>query len=325
MVTTPARDLTSRQPAAIPAGAPRHDCRVCAIVVAFQPDIPLLTRVLAAVGPQVEGLVVVDNGCKDEVSGVLRAHLIEARVIRLNENHGLAAAQNRAIRWASEQGYSHFLMLDQDSVVGRDMVRRLKSALLDLERRGERVAAVGPCHVDARTGAGKHFVRFGKYGIIREDCAKRWPYVPTDFLISSGMLVSRRAFDAIGPLDESLFIDNVDLEWCFRATSSGFRLFGVCGVHMEHRLGDGVMQLWLGRWVTTYRHSPLRQYYMMRNRLSLYRRPHSPRSWVARDCLRAAGRFLFFSLFMAPRWEHFRMMSRGAWHALRGRGGRYRA
>jgi rhamnosyltransferase len=325
MRTTTARDLTTGRPAAIPAGTPRHDCRVCAVVVIFQPDIPLLKRALAAVRPQVDGLVVVDNGCKQDVFTLLKTHLAGTQVIRLRENHGLAAAQNRAIRWASEQGYSHFLLLDQDSVAGRDMVRWLRRAFLELEQRGECVAAVGPCHVDARTGAGKHFVRFGKYGIIREDCAKRWPYVPTDFLISSGMLVSRKSFDAIGTLDETLFIDNVDLEWCFRARSNGFRLYGVCGVHMEHRLGDAVMQLWLGRWVTTYRHSPLRQYYMMRNRLTLYRRPHSPPSWVAQDCLRAAGRFLFFSLFMAPRREHFRMMLRGAWHALRGRGGRYHA
>ena len=61
---------------------------------------------------------------------------------------------------------------------------------------------------------------------------------------------------------------------------------------MEHRLGGSLRPRSLGRCMTTYRHSPVRQRYMMRNRLTLYRRPHSPPSWVARDCLRTAGRAL---------------------------------
>ena len=46
-------------------------------------------------------------------------------LIAPRENLGVAAAQNQGIEWAKQQGATHVLLLDQDSLPHPDMVARL--------------------------------------------------------------------------------------------------------------------------------------------------------------------------------------------------------
>ena len=86
------------------------------------------------------------------------------------------------------------------------------------------------------------------------------------------------------------------------------RLFGVGDAVMEHAVGDHVTKL--GRRVI-YRHSPLRQYYMMRNRIVLYQRSYSPLGWVVQDFIRLLFKLTVFSLFFSPRRQNIKMMIKG--------------
>lgn len=45
-----------------------------------------------------------------------------------------------------------------------------------------------------------------------------------DLLICS--LISLRALDIVGAMEESFFIDQLDTEWCFRAHAAGYNVFG---------------------------------------------------------------------------------------------------
>ena len=57
------------------------------------------------------------------------------------------------------------------------------------------------------------------------------------FLISSGCVVSRDAFDVLGRFDETLFIDHVDTEYSFRALSRNVPLYVVPSLVLPHRIG----------------------------------------------------------------------------------------
>ena len=87
---------------------------------------------------------------------------------------------------------------------------------------------------------------------------------------------------------------------------------------MGHRIGDGIRRLPLG---ASFVHSPTRLYYMMRNRVLLYRRVATPRLWVAQDMPRAALKLLRFSLLIAPRRANARAMLRGLRDGILGRDG----
>lgn len=293
---------------------------VCGVLVTHHPDPGELPSVIARIAPQVGHLLVIDNATPPaHLDRALPADLPgHAAVIRSEVNEGLGAAYNRAARWARAQGARFLLLMDQDSEAEPDMVARLLEAHARLAPE-TRVAAVGPCFVDAHSGRSAPFVRIG-FPLNRKLACAADASVECDFLISSGSLIALDVIDAVGGMDESLFIDNVDIEWCFRARALGYRLFGIGGARMRHRIGDHLRALPFGLGAVVA-HSPVRLYYMMRNRVVLYRRRATPRVWIAQDIPRLVLKFVRLSLFVAPRGRNARAMAKGVLDGWRRRAG----
>lgn len=296
---------------------------ICAIIVTHNPNLAVFQQLLASCLPQVGQAVILDN-CSAEAAPLQRLvsrYGAKVALLKQPENLGIAAAQNIGIAWARGGGCSHLLFLDQDSIPQPGMVATLLQALQRLQGASLPVAAVGPSLLDRRNGTTRPFVNIRWCGVTRKICQQSGKaMLETDFLIASGMLAPLTSFAEVGLLEDGLFIDNVDLEWCFRARAKGFKLYGVCNAVLEHNLGDQVLAVG-GR--SIYRHNPLRQYYIMRNRIHLYKRPYAPRGWILQDVLRAALKVILFSLVFPPRRENIRMMLQGVRDALKGRYGRY--
>lgn len=288
---------------------------VCAVLVTFHPDPELLQCAIAAVTPQVARVVVVDNATPD-IDAALGA--TEVVLLRQERNVGLATAQNIGIAWARRQGHSHVLILDQDSVPAPGMVDALRAAFRELSAK-ERVAAVGPRFYDTREDRDAPFVRVAFPMSHKLWCDPATRYLQCDFLISSGALIPLAVLDDVGAMDDGLFIDNVDMEWSFRARARGYALFGVCGALMEHRLGDDRRALPGGMQQVV--HGSVRLYFIMRNRVALYRRRYTPAVWIAQDVPRVAAKFLIFSILVGPRARNVRYMLRGLFDGVRGRSG----
>jgi rhamnosyltransferase len=295
--------------------------KVCAIVVSFFPDMATIRRLFAATVSQVDALVLIDNGTIDAVFDGFCAHVENDSVVVLKQprNIGLAAAFNCGIAWARENGFSHVLLLDQDSEPAQGMVGALIRAFASLPA-GRRIAAVGPRFHDAREDRYAPFVRIGFPVSHKIYSTGKDGLVDCDFLISSGSMIPLAALDDIGAMEEGLFIDNVDLEWSFRALAKGYALIGVCTTTMHHRLGHSRRRLpfGLGHIVV---HDPIRLYYIMRNRLLLYRLPHTPTVWIAQDVPRVVVKFLLFSVLVRPRLRNIRFMLAGLLNGLLGRRG----
>ena len=285
---------------------------VHAVVVAFHPEPARFRELLQAVSTQVDSVIVVDNGGDAVAPG--------CRVLPQQENVGIAAAQNAGIRAALDAGATCVLLLDHDSVPAPDMVARLRGALEGGAASGDRIAAAGPVFVDDSAGTESWFVRFGALGFRRERCASDTARVEADFLISSGTLIAAQALRDIGGMDDALFIDHVDTDWCLRARAGGWRLVGVCAARMSHRLGDRAVRVAGSR--PFYVHGPLRQYYTFRNSALLYRRPHAPARWILGDAMRLAKLLAAAVLFAPPRLRSAGAALRGFADGWRGRSGK---
>lgn len=295
--------------------------RVCAVIVSFQPEPLALRKLVSRIAGQVGAVVLVDNASDGLWQQTLRATLAArgGELLAQPVNVGLAAAQNIGIDWARARGFEHVLLLDQDSEPADGMVAALLTALQALAP-GTRVGAVGPRFHDRREARHAPFVQIGFPLNRKLWCTSEQQVIACDFLISSGMLVPLAVLDEVGPMDAGLFIDNVDLEWSFRARARGYVLFGACEATMRHRLGDSRRRLPLGAGQVVV-HGPLRLYYMMRNRLLLYRMPHVPRVWVAQDLPRVLVKLFLFGTLIGPRARNLRCMLRGLRDGLRGRRG----
>jgi len=302
---------------------PAHQ-RIAALILSFRPEETILRETLVSVGPQVDQVLVIDNGSNWSADSLLATLTdVERRKIEflwLESNLGVGAGHNRGIAWARARGFTHVLLLDQDSVPGPDMVRNLAAALETLNGQNISVSAVGPRRVDRYGGWMAGFVRLGRWKLRQVFCDAARPghTLETDLLITSGALVPMSVLNQIGDMNEDFFIDHIDDEWIFRAKAHGYRSFGVCDAVMLHSLGSGTLRFWLGRWRTVPIHSPERNYYVFRNSVILFRMPHATRRWVYNDLERLLFMAIVYPIFTPHRWRRLRMMVRGIRDGLRG-------
>lgn len=287
---------------------------VVAVIVSYRPQLEDLGELLDALVPQVDSVVVVDNGSEDHFGDWLeKYHAHSIHGIFLGSNTGVAAAQNVGIDWARRQGTDYVVLFDQDSLPAPDMVRCLVEAVQVKQAAGCKVAAVGPRYLDERQDNPPPFIRVQGLKLLRQVCAKSNSIVDVDYLISSGCLIPMSTLDAVGVMREWLFIDYVDIEWGLRARHHGFQSYGVCSAHMQHSLGDYPIEFF-GKNIPL--HSPLRHYYHFRNAVFLYKEPWVPLNWKLVDGWRLCLKYVFYSLFAKPRMAHLRMMTLGVWHGL---------
>ncbi|MFO0697668.1 MAG: glycosyltransferase family 2 protein [Nitrospira sp.] len=293
---------------------------IIAIVVTYQPDLAKLTHLLDAIKRQVQRTIVVDNGSAIDVNVFLADHNDPSiHCLCLGNNYGVATAQNAGISWAHQRGADFVVLFDQDSIPYPDMVVLLHRAYQRKTDEGFRVAAVGPRYVDERNRERASFLRLSKMRIITETHSTNEETTLTDFVISSGSLISLEALHRIGYMNEALFIDQIDFEWCLRAKSLGYQSFGVRNAVMAHSLGQTPLRL-LGR--KLLHHSPLRHYYIFRNAIWLMFHNYIPIGWRLYLGRMILARGLLYPLVVSPRSAYLVMMTKGLWHGLIGRMGK---
>ena len=298
---------------------------VGAVVVTYRPDISVATHVLQAVSPQVRQVLVVDNGsCESDKISLDHqvAALSNCRLVCLPTNRGVGYAHNVGLQWGRALGCTHVLLLDQDSIPSADMVDSLLQADNVLKRRAQRIAALGPCFVNSDYGNISYFVQFGPWCLRRRFCdpGNTHEVIPADFLISSGALISVPAFEDVGGMNESLFIDHVDTDWFLRAKAHGWQAYGVCTAQMKHKLGNRTLKVSLWgrtRYVALY--DPGRYYYQFRNALWLCKAKHAPLMLKLNLLQRLIGQGILACAFGSSRIAVIKNMGRGVKDGVQGK------
>jgi len=299
---------------------PIRHISISAVVVSFNPDLEVLEQLLTSLTCQLDNIVVVDNGSTNDVVAWAYTKPFGNKIVvlPLGVNRGIAAAQNVGIAHARKMDTDYVILFDQDSSPAPDMIEKLVSVAEAQAAMGIRVAAVGPRYIDERQDNPPPFIRFKGLKLERQVCIRENSVVEVDYLIASGCLISLSVLGSVGDMREELFIDYVDIEWGLRAKHAGYKSFGSCAALMSHALGDEPI-VFLGQKIPV--RSPLRHYYMFRNAVWLYRQSWLPLNWKLADGWRLLLKYGFYTLFTQTRWKHFRMMTLGLWHGLRGRMG----
>lgn len=285
--------------------------KVWACVVCYRASPAAVRRLVDALQPQVDQVLVMDNAADPSLAAALPGG---ARYVAMPSNLGTAGALNRGWAMALAEGADALVSFDQDSVPGNGMVPRLRDALA---RSGGKVAAVGPAKIDPRNGRPHRLlkpIRFLRHSTLPAGEAP----VEVDHLISSGCLIPAAAFRAVGPYDEALFLDYTDMDWCVRARTAGFTHFCVPTATLSHTIGDEVVDLGAR---TLPLHTPLRTYLVVRNHLLLWRKPAVPRLWLLSDALQVMKKVAGLLVLAPQRAQRLRAVGRGIAHGLRGRGG----
>lgn len=263
--------------------------KVSSITITYNPNINILNRQLFSLKEQVSMIIVVDN-CSNNVDDIetLVDGIENAYLIKLTDNIGIAGAQNQGIALAKSYMMDHIVLFDHDSDVPEGFVQGLLEAEAELLNKGFKVGAIGPTFSDADSGYNypvSKFVSSTKYTgfkLERVYLDDSNTFSEVYFLIASGCLIRLNVLDDVGVMDQDLFIDNVDLEWCYRARNIGYKVFATSNAHLKHRIGDGSRKI-LGRKISI--HSNLRKYYNIRNNLFLLKYDYVPLGAKIRCCV----------------------------------------
>lgn len=281
--------------------------RSAAIVVTYHPDVESVAQLVDSLCEEFTEIIVVDNSDDAAIRASLSKSLdARSRLVSMDGNAGIGAAQNCGINEASHAGCEYFVTFDQDSVPEAGFLGKLVRAYVEASKTHD-IAAMGPRALDAETGK------------AYAPAPSSTPFV-VETTMSSGLLLTRRSLNMVGPMDEALFIDLVDWDWCFRARANGLVVMMAPSVILEHRLGErhtrivgvgniGIPQSW-------------RHYYALRNYLLLCRRRYVPTSWKLKYFAINLFKLLAYPVFMESGGERLHYMLEGIRDGLAGRSGR---
>lgn len=266
---------------------------ISCVVVLFNPKEAVVgfVRLLAEGG---YGVVVVVNAADQSILREIRT-VPSVSVVDNGGNVGLATALNVGIRHAFASNGSDFVVLfDQDS--GPDAT--MPSALVAELEAGDTgmVACIGPLLVDRKNVSAKYETN------CDSPDARRPRSIPT-----SGTVIPRQAFEAVGPMMEELFIDGIDHEWCLRAWSKGYAVRVSRKVQMTHDMGDASLN-YFGRYKPIHR-SPVRHYYIVRNAIYLARLEYLPLHWRIIELLKTVRRIVAYCVVSSDRRRSLRLIA----------------
>lgn len=298
---------------------------VNAIVVVYKPDIQVLHAALSSLHSRVSHVWLMINADFDDIEHWTQRLRFKSKLscVDMKGNQGIGAALNRGFQLLQNNNVEYALILDQDSLISFGMVNLLLAEAHKLRNNGVPVALVAPRYRASPNMPLSSFARHGWLGkqYVSEELVQSQSAVEIDFAISSGSLIPMKSVSEIGPMDEGLFIDHVDTEWCLRAQDKGYKIWGVSSAHMIHTLGDNRTLIWLLRWRSVPYHSSFRYYYILRNSILLQKRNYVPIKWRVGEVYRFFSVIIFYTIFSKDGLKNFKMMSKGIWHGIKGQTG----
>jgi GT2 family glycosyltransferase len=186
---------------------------------------------LISADPRPARVVVVDNASTDGSGQAIAAwigrHADSGFVVLTSDtNRGFAGANNLALAsLASDGSLTHFFLLNNDATADTHCFAEVERALAEAPAAGilgvtiyETGSARRPWY------AGGSVLQLRALGRHHYEVPRDGSVVPTEFVTGCAMLISRRAWDVLGPLPECYFVYFEDTEYCVRARAAGLEV-----------------------------------------------------------------------------------------------------
>ncbi len=224
---------------------------VAGVVVLYNPDESVLDHIASYIG-SLDRLFVVDNS--EVANQALHQSIIQqfpkASLIVNQANLGIARALNIGAEAALAREFEWLLTMDQDSKASPAMMKDLVQYAKSYP--DGTIGIVAPTYTDKNTPA-------------TTPVHEAWQEIST--VITSGNLLSLKAYRQVGPFEDKFFIDYVDHEYCLRLRKHGFRIVQVNTATLYHQQGNIGSKKVFSHPVFFSNHNATRRYYITRNRL----------------------------------------------------------
>ena len=211
-------------------------------------------------------VIVVDNASKNQEAeaDTISKKYPHVKVIKSEKNLGFAGGNNLGIKAAHGK---YLFFINNDTIFKEFNVQ----ALIDRLESSPNIAVVCP---KIRFAWGSHPIQFTGYtslskvtvrnqaiGFGEEDHGLYDTAHPTPYAHGAAMLIKREAIDKVGLMPECFFLYYEELDWSMMFTRAGYQIWYEPKCTIFHKESQ-----------STGQNSPLRTYYIVRNRLLLVKR-----------------------------------------------------
>ena len=216
-------------------------------------------------------VIVVDNASKEDEATQIEQRYPQVKVIRSNENLGFAGGNNLGIQ-AAHGKYLFFLNNDTLLRSKKEDVRgKMFQPLIDRLESSPKIGMVSP---KIKFSWGDYLIQFAGYtplssitmrnraiGCGEEDQEQYDTAHTTPYAHGAAMLVKREVVDKAGLMPECFFLYYEELDWSMMIRRAGYDIWYEPACTIFHKESQ-----------TTGQNSPLRTYYITRNRLLFVKR-----------------------------------------------------
>ena len=256
-------------------------------------------------------VIVVDNGSIEDEASILQSRYLHIKAIRSNQNLGFAGGNNLGIKAAQGK----YLYLINNDTIFKDcnsqiLIKRLESSTkIGMVCPKIRFAwDNNPIQFTGYTPLSPITVRNRAIGYGEDDKGQYDTPHLTPYAHGAAMMLKREVIDKVGLMPDCYFLYYEELDWSMMITRAGYEIWYEPASTIYHKESQ-----------TTGQVSPLRTYYITRNRLLFVRR-NSPFPW----------RYLsyFYLIFIADmkeivkgltkrRYDLAKAVLRGIWHFIK--------
>jgi rhamnosyltransferase len=300
--------------------------KIGAVFVTYNPDNQFIDN-FNSVYSQVDHLIISDNTSSDKSLPILNACIkghSNVSLIKNADNFGISKALNIACKHASEIGIDRVLLLDQDSFVTNSMVTSLSKKMDKLPL----AALVGPKIVPKGIDF-KKILYQAKYilpsnGILPKRSKVYDTPLQVLFNITSGSLICLKVMQELGGFDENLFIEGVDNEYGLRANKFGYHIYIDNDAFLLQEYGNIEVKQLFGINFYPTNHSPLRHYYVARNRVYIWRIYYKHfKNYLVWDFISTFKMTISIFLFEKQKMLKLKNFCMGVFDGFRGKYGKY--
>ena len=206
-------------------------------------------------------VIVVDNASKADEASIIKEHYPSIKVIRSDRNLGFAGGNNLGIQ-AARGKYLFFINNDTILKHPTSHINHLVSRLESDEMIGIVCPKIrfawddNPIQFAGYTPLSPFTMRNCAIGFGDKDQGQYDTPHPTPYAHGAAMMVKREAIDKVGLMPECYFLYYEELDWSLMFTRAGYSIWYEPASTIYHKESRATGQ-----------NSPLRAYYLIRNRL----------------------------------------------------------
>ena len=211
-------------------------------------------------------VIVVDNASKENEATIIANRYPQVKVIRSEKNLGFAGGNNLGIQ-AAQGKYLFFINNDTILKPQTSNIRHLISRLETDDKIGAVCPKIrftwgdNPIQFAGFTPLSRYTMRNRSIGFGESDRGQYDTAYPTPYAHGAAMIVKREAIEKVGLMPECYFLYYEELDWSMMFTRAGYSIWYEPACTIYHKESQATGQ-----------NSPLKTYYLTRNRLLFVKR-----------------------------------------------------